>query len=1293
MKSKKSDSRDLKKSHRALLDENASLQQKLENIEAISCANEDRLKTLSSQIKLGFWEWDEVEECAIYYSEEMAKIFGISLEELYDRYKTLEEFVSCIHPDDKKYYLENMDLCQDNWHVPGFTFVLDYRIIRPDGKLRHLQELKYGVVKDKGKVISSYGAIQDITEHQESLAALTLSEQRYRSLISQLPIGIQEEDYSSIKKKVDKLRYKGVENLKEYLVSHPKVLRKMVSGTHITSVNETLLNIHNAQSEQEFLDGEADIDNWWNAEWVHFYAAEIDGLAGPDKYFEAERADTRVDGSYFETRSISTLVRGHEDSWSRVVTMHEDITGRKRNEAALIDAKILAEKANLAKSEFLSRLSHELRTPLNAILGFSQIIAKQESDSEDLQLNAQKINLAGKHLMTLIDEILDLPRIELGEVDLSLEPVSLLKIITESVIWVDISAKSRQVNIHFDPAELKDVHVEADANKLKQVFLNLLTNAVKYNSQGGSVHICSSKSEKGRVRIEIKDTGQGISRDQLDELFQPFNRLGAEFSGTEGTGIGLVIAKKLIKLMNGQLGVTSKVGEGSVFYIELQSAHHAKPGSKSVIKSKSKSKSKAKAKTKTKTKTKTKVDLVEVGISRQPDQHHPGVNPQILVAEDNAINQHLIAAQLKSLGYHADYAVNGAAALELWKEEKYDLLVTDIRMPVMDGIELVKHLRSLEIDSSQPTPVIVTTANAMQEELKLCRKAGVNEVIAKPVDLDDLARAIKKWLPETEVYDSKDLKNKHEIPAGGGGAAIDISVLQRSIGDKPEEHRLMLNSYVDSLSAALGDIRMAFSWRNQDQLADLAHKLKSSSRSMGANELAQICELIEIASKENRWDDIDKAVPRLQASAQQVVAFVEAFCDKQSVKASVISPLIEEDITDINLSILVVDDDHIMHKMTKLMLNDLGVRNVHSALSGQRALEIIEDQQQVIDVVICDLNMPEMDGIEFIRHMAKQEFSGSLILTSGEDIRILKTVEKLAIEHNLHVLGVMKKPVAPAKLIQMLQMLEQVNLEKSIITIEAFSVEDLSKAISNGEMDTYFQPKVDIHTHKVVGMEALVRWNHPTHGFITPELFVPLAEDNNLIRELTLAVCKQALRHAARLQQQGFDLNISINLSVDALSDLSWPDKISSEIEAHGLQASQITLEITESRLMEHISVALEILSRLSLKRFTLSIDDFGTGYSSMEQLQRIPFSELKIDRAFVRGASEEASARAILESSVLLAKKLGMKVVAEGVETVEDWNIVAELGCDQVQGYYIARPMPADRLYEWLCQWKMPKS
>ena len=175
------------------------------------------------------------------------------------------------------------------------------------------------------------------------------------------------------------------------------------------------------------------------------------------------------------------------------------------------------------------------------------------------------------------------------------------------------------------------------------------------------------------------------------------------------------------------------------------------------------------------------------------------------------------------------------------------------------------------------------------------------------------------------------------------------------------------------------------------------------------------------------------------------------------------------------------------------------------------------------------------------------------------------------------------------------------------------------------------------------------------------------------------------MEYAARLKAMEYHHNVAINLSVDSLTDLDWPEKITAILQEFGLEPSHISFEITESRLMEHVSVALDILSRLSLKRFNLSIDDFGTGYSSMEQLQRIPFSEFKIDRAFVHGANRDASALAILESSVLLAKKLDMKVVAEGVEDQRDWDLVARLGCDQVQGYFVSRPLPFSALLKWL--------
>ena len=612
-------------SYQDLLDEVDRLRTQLAKTEAESSSWNRQLQAFSSSLHFGFWEWDEVAGRPIRFSTELSTIFGLSSDEFYQRCQCVDDYCQFIFKADlENYKRESRRVLQRTGDLENGN-IFDYRIVLPNGDLRHVRELEFAEFDEASKAVKTYGVLQDITEFRETADALESSEQRYTHLLDQLNIGIQEEDYSNIKKVVDKIRFKGVDNIQEYLENHPLVLREMVASTSITRVNQALVDIHEAGTKEAFIADDDDLSGWWDAEWVEFYAREIDALSSSKQHFEIDRIDTKLDGTHFMTRSITTIVKGHEDDWKRVVTIIEDITDRKKNELELIEAKTLAEKASQAKSEFLSSMSHELRTPLNAILGFSQLFQYEGDLNDKHKSNALEINRAGKHLLKLIDEILDISRIEAGEAEIFIEPVSLANVIGDSLSWVDKLAASCEVELKIDLSVLDNVQVQADVIRLKQVFLNLLTNAVKYNKKGGCVYLSIENPANEVIRVGVSDTGPGIEESKWDDLFQPFKRLGAEFGSTEGTGIGLVITRQLVELMGGELNVESTSGVGSTFWVELNLAEFQGDEDSD--------------------------DAEQAG--GQAGEQPPALNmarPYILVAEDNPVNRALLESQMEVLG-------------------------------------------------------------------------------------------------------------------------------------------------------------------------------------------------------------------------------------------------------------------------------------------------------------------------------------------------------------------------------------------------------------------------------------------------------------------------------------------------------------------------------------------------------------------------------------------------------------------------------------------------------------------
>jgi len=388
------------------------------------------------------------------------------------------------------------------------------------------------------------------------------------------------------------------------------------------------------------------------------------------------------------------------------------------------------------------------------------------------------------------------------------------------------------------------------------------------------------------------------------------------------------------------------------------------------------------------------------------------------------------------------------------------------------------------------------------------------------------------------------------------------------------------------------------------------------------------------------------------------------------------------------VKILVLDDEPFMLKLLARMLTNQGFTSVALCESGRAALDRVDGVDTRPNLILLDLNMPEMDGIEFVRHLVERNYTGSLILISGEDERMLQTVEKLVQAHKITVLGHIRKPVKPEALSALLEKWAPSSLD-SPKAQKVYGADEVRAAINNGELVNYYQPKVAVATGKVAGVETLVRWRHPVHGIVPPDQFIGVAEANGLIDDLTRVVLTSALAQAKAWQEAGLALRVAVNVSMDSLTSLDFLDFVTRLTAKTGIPPQQIVLEVTESQLMGDARIPLEILTRLRLKRFRLSIDDFGTGHSSLAQLRDIPFDELKIDQGFVHRAWTVETLRAMYDASLALARQLGMEVVAEGVEDRDDWDLLLRTGCDLAQGAFISRPMPAADLPGWMDVWQ----
>jgi PAS domain S-box-containing protein len=619
---------------------------------------------------VGSWEADVTTGEAIW-SDELYLIYGV---EAQSHQATFERFMECVHPDDRGFVGKGIEQA----YAKGGSFEFDHRVLRPDGSVRVVSTRGKVVLDENGRPSRVVGTAQDVTERNQSERALKESEQRYKQMF---------EGNGAIQWLIDPTTASIVEANQAASDFYGYSLEAL-KGMNLVAMN-TFFGEVEGKELLERMSREAVI-----------IVARHTIASGKIKDVEVRAGPIDLGGR----RLIHSIIT--------------DISEQKRAEGARM-AQEAAEQANRAKSEFLSRMSHELRTPLNAIIGFSQLLEMDDLDPDQME-SVGLVHKAGRHLLDLINEMLDISRIEAGHMSLSTEPISVAELLRECLDLVKPIAADKNIMLMAGKALEYNSHVQADRQRLKQIILNLLSNAVKYNRVGGSVWLSCEELVPGRMRIAINDTGAGIAQEKLEKLFTPFERLDADQTGVEGTGLGLALSKRLAELMGGDTGVESVVGQGSRFWVELPAA--ASPLEQ--------------------------VEVETISPLHLPEIYRTGRT--VLYIEDNSSNLRLIEHIFKQWpDIKLLSAMQGSLGFELACKHDPDLILLDLHLPDVHGERVLEWLR--QDPRTKTTPVVIISADATPREAVRLLDLGANSYITKPINVKHFVTVIMDALEEREL--------------------------------------------------------------------------------------------------------------------------------------------------------------------------------------------------------------------------------------------------------------------------------------------------------------------------------------------------------------------------------------------------------------------------------------------------------------------------------------------------------------------------------------------------------------
>ena len=675
--------------------------------------NEEAMNSAQAIGHFGSWD-SNLLTGELGWSEEIYRIFGQQAQAFPATY---EAFLEAVHPDDRDAVSQAVTISVENADIP---YDIEHRLVRPDGEIRYVHEKGMVYRDDSGLPIRMLGVVHDITDRRQAEEALRSSVELNNTIIADSPVGI------------------AIYEVNGQCVTANKAIADMVGLNHEQVLQQNYNDIEswkacglydiaqqvleqNITERQEF----SLLSSFGKNVSIDTYLSRFENRGTPHLLLMLNDISERKQILEELTRhkeNLESLVFERTDELVKTLELvKQENEERKRAELSLLQAKNEAERANRMKSEFLGRMSHELRTPMNAILGFGQLLEMEDMNETHTDYVAE-ISRAGKHLLELINEVLDLSKIESGNIELVIDFENLNEIIDDSVSLVSTEAEEKGVLIHNNISESKNAVVNIDHTRFKEVIVNLLTNAIKYNQPGGKVSIDSQVLENNMLHISVTDTGMGIPVDMQQSIFEPFNRMGAEFTEIEGTGIGLTIAKQLIEMMQGRIGVESTPGKGSTFWIECPAMLDRNNLAKS----------------------ENKLEPVDMVAPVQPL-----LAPQtVLYIEDNPANLRLVQKVVDRVPNINMYsAPNAELGLDLARSTLPCLILLDINLPGMDGYEALSRLRNYPETSH--IPIVALSAAAMPRDIERGKLAGFKHYLTKPLQVNALMQLLEGELGKT----------------------------------------------------------------------------------------------------------------------------------------------------------------------------------------------------------------------------------------------------------------------------------------------------------------------------------------------------------------------------------------------------------------------------------------------------------------------------------------------------------------------------------------------------------------